>query len=191
MLDPGGVAPPGHPSPPRAMQPLDTRPHAGTRRTADRERHAPVGAAADPPNRDAGAHNAHSAPHALERSSQELCMELCSRMPVERICLLGGAQQHVPDVWLGGTNGVPRAGGVHRAATRPPMAEGGRLSAGARGGQGVGAELYNSWAAQIDSAQACDTCPARVFLCTMESAALSCYPRTAATLPCKNSRCAQ
>ena len=28
-------------------------------------------------------------------------------------------------------------------------------------------------------------------ICSMESAALSCYPRTAATLPCKNSRCAQ
>ena len=174
-----------------ATQPMDARSHARTGGETDGERYAIVGATAGPLNRNDSARNAHSAPHALERSSQKLCVELHGRLPAERICLLGGVQQPVPDVRHGGANGVPRACRVHGAATRPPLAEGGRRRASAGGGQGIGAELRDSGATQVDSAQACNARPARMLFRSMESAAISCNTRPAATIPWKNQRCAE
>jgi hypothetical protein len=117
----------------RATQPMDARSHARTGGTTDGERHATMGPATDPSNRNASARNAHSAPHALERSSQKLCLELHGGLPAERICLLGGVQQPVPDVRHRGTNGVPRTSGVHRAPARPSLAERGRRRANTGG----------------------------------------------------------
>ena len=69
-------------------QPLDTRPDARTGNTADRERRQTVGTAAEPPNCDTSAHNAHAESHAMECSRQKLCMELHSRMLAEWVRML-------------------------------------------------------------------------------------------------------